>query len=210
MIRSILALTPVIPVLTIEALEDAVPLAHALVSGGLPVVEVTLRTPVALAAIAAIRMAVPAAVVGAGTLRTAADFDRASDAGAQFGVTPGLTASLVRAARSAPFPLLPGILTPSELMAALEWQFDTFKFFPAQPAGGVELLRALHGPFPDAKFCPTGGMTELNAAQYLALPNVICVGGSWMVPRDALHARDWQAIEASARAAATLGSTTAG
>jgi 2-dehydro-3-deoxyphosphogluconate aldolase / (4S)-4-hydroxy-2-oxoglutarate aldolase len=207
--RSILALAPVIPVLTIERLEHAVPLAQALCAGGLCVLEVTLRTPPALAAIEAMRKAVPDAVVGVGTLAKPQDFADAARAGAQFGVSPGLTAELANAARQAPFPLLPGIMTPSELIAGLGWGFNTFKLFPAQQAGGIGMLKALGAPFPEVLFCPTGGITRATAPEFLALPNVACVGGSWIAPADKVRAGDWAAIEALARDAASLARATA-
>ena len=203
-IRDILALAPVIPVLTIEKLEHAVPLARALSTGGLRVLEVTLRTSVALPAIEAMRAAVPDAVVGVGTLAKPDDFVQAGKAGAQFGVSPGLTAELARAAQSASFPLLPGIMTPSELIAGLGWGFNTFKLFPAQQAGGIGMLKALGAPFPDVVFCPTGGITRQTAPDFLALPNVACVGGSWVAPSDRLRSGDWDAVEALARDAASL------
>jgi 2-dehydro-3-deoxyphosphogluconate aldolase/(4S)-4-hydroxy-2-oxoglutarate aldolase len=203
-IRSILSLAPVIPVLTIEKIEHAVPLARALSAGGLRVLEVTLRTSIALQAIEAMRTAVPDAVVGVGTLTNPADFIQASDAGAQFGVSPGLTETLANAAQRVSFPLLPGIMTPSELIAGLNWGFNTFKLFPAQQAGGVNMLKALGGPFPHVVFCPTGGITRATAPEYLALPNVACIGGSWVAPSDRIHAGDWHAIEMLARDASTL------
>jgi 2-dehydro-3-deoxyphosphogluconate aldolase/(4S)-4-hydroxy-2-oxoglutarate aldolase len=203
-IRSILALAPVIPVITIEQEEHAVPLARALCAGGLRVLEVTLRTGVALAAIEAMRKAVPEAIVGVGTLTKPKDFTDAANAGAQFGVSPGLTETLANAAQGAGFPLLPGIMTPSELIAGLGWGFTTFKLFPAQQAGGIGMLKAMHGPFPDVVFCPTGGITRTTAPDFLALPNVACVGGSWVVPNDKINAGDWQTIENLARDAAAL------
>jgi 2-dehydro-3-deoxyphosphogluconate aldolase/(4S)-4-hydroxy-2-oxoglutarate aldolase len=203
-LRSILALAPVIPVLTIEHVDHAVPLARALCAGGLRVLEVTLRTPAGLRAIEAMRNAVPDAVVGVGTLTRAQDFVDAGNAGARFGVSPGLTAELANAARSAKFPLLPGVMTPSELIAGLGWGFDTFKLFPAQQAGGVSMLKAFSGPFPDVVFCPTGGITRAAAPEYLALRNVVCVGGSWVAPADAIRTGDWKAIEELARDAAGL------
>jgi 2-dehydro-3-deoxyphosphogluconate aldolase/(4S)-4-hydroxy-2-oxoglutarate aldolase len=203
-LRSILARAPVIPVLTIERLEDAAPLARALSAGGLSVLEVTLRTPVALQAIEAMRKAVPEAIVGVGTLTSADDFARAGDAGAQFGVSPGLTQSLADAARTASFPLLPGIMTPTDLIAGMHWGFDTFKLFPAQQAGGIGMLKALGAPFPEIRFCPTGGITRASAPEYLALPNVVCVGGSWVAPADKVRAQDWTAIEQLARDASGL------
>lgn len=202
--RSILALAPVIPILTIERIEDAVPLAQALCAGGLRVLEVTLRTPHALKAIEAMRKAVPDAVVGVGTLARPQDFVDAARAGAQFGVSPGLTAELAGAAKQAPFALLPGIMTPSELIAGLGWGFNTFKLFPAQQAGGIGMLKALGAPFPDVVFCPTGGISRATAPDFLALPNVACVGGSWVAPADKVRAGDWRAIEELARDAASL------
>lgn len=201
---SILRRAPVIPVLTIARLEHALPLGRALVQGGLPVLEVTLRSECALAAIEALRRQLPEATVGAGTLLKPEDFMAAATAGAQFGVTPGLTAPLVEAAARAPFPLLPGVMTPSELMAARAAGFGACKLFPAQQAGGVAMLRALAGPFPDHLFCPTGGVTPDNAMQYLSLPNVPCVGGSWLAPAAAIEAQDFDGIERLARAAAAL------
>jgi 2-dehydro-3-deoxyphosphogluconate aldolase/(4S)-4-hydroxy-2-oxoglutarate aldolase len=203
-IRAILARAPVIPVLTIEKVEHAVPLGRALVAGGLPVLEVTLRTSACLPAIEVMRKALPQAVVGIGTLTRIEDLEAATRAGAQFGVSPGLTAALAEAAPKAPFPLLPGIMTPTELMAGLGWGYDTFKLFPAQQAGGVNMLKAFAGPFPDVVFCPTGGVTRATAPDYLALSNVVCVGGSWVAPADRIRAGDWKAIEDLARDAASL------
>jgi 2-dehydro-3-deoxyphosphogluconate aldolase / (4S)-4-hydroxy-2-oxoglutarate aldolase len=203
-IRAILARAPIIPVLTIEKVEHAVPLGQALAAGGLPVLEVTLRTPACLPSIEAMRKALPQAVVGIGTLTRVEDLRAAARAGAQFGVSPGLTAALAEAARQAPFPLLPGIMTPTELMAGLGWGYDTFKLFPAQQAGGVNMLKAFAGPFPDVVFCPTGGITRATAPDYLALSNVACVGGSWVAPADRIRAGDWNAIEELARDAASL------
>jgi len=203
-IREIVGLAPVIPVLTITELEHAVPLARALSAGGLRVLEITLRTPVALAAIDAMRKAVPDAVIGVGTLTRAVDFAAADRAGAQFGVTPGLTPELAAASRGARFPLLPGVMTPTELIAARAAGFSVLKLFPAEQAGGVAMLRALGAPFPDVLFCPTGGITRASAPDYLELPNVACVGGSWIAPRAMLAAGDWAGIEALARDAAGL------
>ncbi|MBL8268134.1 bifunctional 4-hydroxy-2-oxoglutarate aldolase/2-dehydro-3-deoxy-phosphogluconate aldolase [Steroidobacter sp.] len=203
-IRSILALAPVIPVLTIEHLDHAVPLARALSNGGLRVLEVTLRTPAALPAIEAMRKAVPEAVVGVGTLARPGDFVTAGNAGAQFGVSPGLTAEMAAAARAASFPMLPGIMTPTELLAGLGWGYDTFKLFPAQQAGGIAMLKALGAPFPEVVFCPTGGISRATAPDFLALPNVACVGGSWVAPTDRVRDGDWAGIEQLARDAASL------
>lgn len=203
-IRSILALAPVIPVLTIEHIDHAVPLARALCAGGLRVLEVTLRTSAALPAIEAMRKSVPDAVVGVGTLARPGDFATASNAGAQFGVSPGLTAEMAAAARAASFPMLPGIMTPTELLAGLGWGYDTFKLFPAQQAGGIGMLKALGAPFPEVVFCPTGGITRATAPEFLALSNVACVGGSWVAPTDKIRAGDWAAIEQLAKDAASL------
>jgi 2-dehydro-3-deoxyphosphogluconate aldolase/(4S)-4-hydroxy-2-oxoglutarate aldolase len=203
-IRDIVALVPVIPVLTVTELEHAVPLARALSAGGLRVLEITLRTPVALAAIEAMRKAVPEAIIGVGTLTRAVDFAAADRVGAQFGVSPGLTPELASAARGARFPLLPGVMTPTELIAARAAGFTVLKFFPAQQAGGLGMLKALGAPFPDVQFCPTGGITRATAPDYLALPNVVCVGGSWVAPPAMLEAGDWSGIEALARDASAL------
>ncbi len=195
---------PVIPVIVLQRDADAVPLARALVAGGVRVLELTLRTPAALAGITAINRAVPEAVVGAGTLRSAADARAARDAGAAFGVSPGYTAALGAACREAGLPLLPGVATAGEVMAALDDGLDFLKFFPATAAGGVALLKALAGPFPDVAFCPTGGITPDNAPQFLALPNVRVCGGSWLTPADAVDSGDWGRITALAREAAAL------
>ena len=203
-IRDFMTVSPVIPVLTIQQLEHAVPLAEALVRGGLRVLEVTLRTACALDAIRAMRAAVPDAIVGCGTLTQARDFSDCAAAGAQFGVSPGLTAELIAAATKSALPLLPGIMTPSELIAARAAGFDACKLFPAQQAGGVGMLKALSGPFPDQVFCPTGGVLRANVQEYLDLPNVLCVGGSWITPAAAMATSDWAAIESLARAAAAL------
>ena len=204
-IREIMALAPVIPVLTIESLEHAAPLARALVAGGLRVLEVTLRTEAALEAIRAMRKAAPEAIVGAGTLTRPEDFARAAAVGAQFGVTPGLTPELIAAARQESFPLLPGIMSPTELIAARLAGFDALKFFPVEPAGGVSMLSAFAGPFGDVLFCPTGGITRESAPRYLQLANVACVGGSWVTPAAAMRNGNWSHIEELARDAATLG-----
>ena len=203
-IREILGMAPVIPVLTVTELEYAVPLARALAAGGLRVLEITLCTPVALAAIEAMRKAVPEAIIGAGMLTRAVDFAAAGRVGAQFGVSPGLTPDLAAASRGARFPLLPGVMTPTELVTARAAGFNVLKLFPAQQAGGVAMLQALGAPFPDVLFCPTGGITRAAAADYLALPNVVCVGGSWVAPKAMLEAGDWSGIEALARDAASL------
>jgi 2-dehydro-3-deoxyphosphogluconate aldolase/(4S)-4-hydroxy-2-oxoglutarate aldolase len=203
-IRDVLTLAPVIPVLTVEKLEHAAPLAQALYAGGLKVLEITLRTEVALDVIAAMRAAVPGAVVGAGTLLRPQDFKRVESAGAQFAVTPGITAPLAEAAGTVGFPLLPGIISPSEILQALHFGYDTLKFFPAQPAGGIPMLQAFAGPFANVAFCPTGGIARDTAPAFLKLHNVLCVGGSWVAPGALVARGDWAGIEALARDAAGL------
>jgi 2-dehydro-3-deoxyphosphogluconate aldolase/(4S)-4-hydroxy-2-oxoglutarate aldolase len=195
---------PVIPVIVIDRLEDAVPLARALVAGGVRVLEVTLRTPVALRAIEAIAAQVEGAIVGVGTLARPQDFSDAISAGAVFGVSPGLTTALVEAAHASRLPLLPGVMTPSDVIAARAAGFTELKLFPAQQAGGIGMLKALGGPFPDVTFCPTGGVSLASAPDFLALANVACVGGSWLTPREAVAAGDWDAITALAREASKL------
>jgi 2-dehydro-3-deoxyphosphogluconate aldolase/(4S)-4-hydroxy-2-oxoglutarate aldolase len=190
---------PVIPVIVIQRLEDAVPLAQALVDGGVKVLEVTLRTPVALRAMEAIARAVPEAIVGAGTIRSVADAQAARDAGCRFGVSPGYTSEVGHYCRNVTLPLLPGVATASEVMQANADGYHFLKFFPATAAGGIPLLKALHGPFPDVAFCPTGGITPETAPQFLALPNVKVCGGSWLTPADAVQAGDWARIAALAR-----------
>ena len=186
----------VIPVLTIERLEHAVPLARALVAGGVRVLEVTLRTAVAVEAAKAIIADVPDAIVGIGTILNADDLARAKALGAQFGISPGATPDLLKAAAADNLPFAPGIATASELMAALAAGFDLVKFFPAEQSGGIKALRALAGPFPNAKFCPTGGIGEANAASWLAEPNVLCVGGSWLCPAADIRSGNWAGITA--------------
>jgi 2-dehydro-3-deoxyphosphogluconate aldolase / (4S)-4-hydroxy-2-oxoglutarate aldolase len=203
-IREIVGMAPVIPVLTLSDLAHAAPLARALVDGGLRVLEITLRTPVAIGCIDAIRKAVPDAIIGVGTLTRAVDFAAADRAGAQFGVTPGLTPELAAAARGARFPLLPGVMTPTDVIAARLLGFNVLKFFPAHQSGGAAMVCALGAPFPDVLFCPTGGITRASAPDYLALPNVVSVGGSWVAPRALIDAGDWPGIEALARDAAAL------
>ena len=193
----------VIPVIAIDDPEHAVPLAQALVAGGIRVLEVTLRTQHGLAAIRAMA-GVPGAIVGVGTLTQPEEFAAARDAGAVFGVSPGLTAALIDAGRKSGLPLLPGVMTPSEVMAAREAGFRQLKLFPAVPAGGVGMLNAIGGPLPDVTFCPTGGISIDTAPQFLALKNVACVGGSWLTPKDAIKAGNWAHITELARAAAAL------
>lgn len=199
-----LGLGPVVAVVVVERLADAVPMAKALVAGGVLAIEVTLRTPVALDAMRAIAAEVEGAQVGAGTVITPADLAAAERAGARFAVSPGATATLVAAAAECALPWLPGVATASEAMAALERGHRHLKLFPAEAAGGTALLRGLHGPLPGLRFCPTGGITPASAGNYLALPNVACVGGSWLTPADRMAAGDWSRIEALAREASAL------
>ncbi|MBL0421033.1 bifunctional 4-hydroxy-2-oxoglutarate aldolase/2-dehydro-3-deoxy-phosphogluconate aldolase [Ramlibacter sp. AW1] len=195
---------PVIPVIVLEDVEHAVPLARALVAGGIRMLEVTLRTPVALACMERIALEVPEAVTGAGTVRSAADAEAARRAGARFAVSPGYTSAVGRACRDLGLPLLPGVATGSEIMAAAEDGYTELKFFPAMQAGGLAMLKAWAGPFTDVRFCPTGGVTPLNAREFLALPNVVCVGGSWLCPVESVRSGDWSRITQLARDAATL------
>ena len=194
---------PVIPVIVIQRLEDAVPLAEALVAGGVKVLEVTLRTPVALQAMEAMAK-VPGAIVGAGTLRTPADVRAAKSAGCQFGVSPGFTDALASACNAEDLPLLPGVSTASEVMQANAAGFSFLKLFPATAVGGVNLLKALGGPFPDVAFCPTGGISLQTAPDFLKLANVKVCGGSWLTPQDAIDAKDWAHITKLAAEAAAL------
>ena len=203
-VRAVLKLAPVIPVFTPDNVDDAVQVAQALFRGGLPVIEVTLRTAVAMDAIRAMAEAVPDAVVGAGTVLNAAQMQQVKANGGRFAVSPGATDALYAAARDADLPFLPGVATSSELMRGLEQGLDTFKFFPAVQAGGAAMLAAWNGPFGDVRFCPTGGIGAHSASQFLHLPNVLCVGGSWLTSRALLQARDWAGIEQLAREAAVL------
>jgi len=200
----ILALSPVMPVIALERVADAVPLARALVKGGIRLLEVTLRTPVALECVRAIAAEVPEAVVGVGTITTPADLDASVRAGAVFGVSPGASASLLKAAAAGPLPFVPGVMTPSDVINAAEAGFNTLKLFPAAQAGGLEMLKAMGGPFPHVRFCPTGGVTLQSAPALLALKNVVCVGGSWLTPKALIDSGDWAAIETLARDAAAL------
>lgn len=199
--RAVLASGPVVPVLVIRELAHAVPLARALVEGGIRVLEITLRTPLAPDAIRAIRREVPAALVGAGTVTCCEELETVCAAGAVFAFSPGLTPEFLDAANRGPIPLIPGAATVSELMAGLARGYDHFKFFPAEAAGGVPMLKAVAGPFPGVLFCPTGGITQANYREYLALGNVACVGGSWIVPQAAVEQGDWPRITALAREA---------
>lgn len=194
---------PVLPVLVVDRIEDAQPLAEALLAGGIRVVEVTLRTPVALDVIRVMKD-IPGLTVGAGTVVKPQQIHRVADAGADFAVSPGLASDIMLAASEWSLPLLPGIATPTDAMHALNFDLRCCKFFPAEAAGGVNMLKALSGPFPDFTFCPTGGINLANAPAYLALPQVLCVGGSWLVPADLLAARDWAGITALARKAIQL------
>jgi 2-dehydro-3-deoxyphosphogluconate aldolase/(4S)-4-hydroxy-2-oxoglutarate aldolase len=200
-LTEILTTAPVLPVVTIDDARQAVALAQALVAGGVRAIEITLRTEAALEAVQAIAAEVPEAIPGVGTVTKPAEFEAAREAGAKFAISPGATPRLLAAARDQPLPYLPAIATASELMAALEAGFSICKFFPAAEAGGVAALKALGGPFPAARFCPTGGIGPANAAAYLALPSVLCVGGSWIAPREAIAAGDFARIEGLAREA---------
>jgi len=204
-LSTLLAGATVVPVLMIDSVATALPLARALVAGGITVLEITLRTPAALEAIRAIAGEVEGAVVGAGTVLTSAQYQAAERAGARFVVSPGATPALLEAAAASGAPFLPGAATASEVMRLLEHGYRCLKFFPAEPAGGIAYLQALAAPLPGARFCPTGGIDAERAPGYLALPNVLCVGGSWLAPRDAVAAGDWPGITGLARAAAALG-----
>jgi 2-dehydro-3-deoxyphosphogluconate aldolase/(4S)-4-hydroxy-2-oxoglutarate aldolase len=199
-LEQIMRAGPVIPVLKVDDVNIAIPLAEALVAGGLPVLEVTLRTENALEVIAAMSE-VKGAIVGVGTVTSANQFALAKQAGSQFAVTPGLSPALIEAAPHAGMPVLPGVMTPSELVSAVEAGFELLKFFPAEVAGGVAMLKSLAGPFADIGFCPTGGIIPSNMVDYLAQPNVLCVGGSWLAPVDSLKQGDWVAVKNLAQAA---------
>ncbi len=203
-IIELMRLGPVIPVIVIDNADDAVPLARALVKGGVRVLEVTLRTPAALAAIARIAAEVDDAIVGVGAIARASDCTAAVKAGARFGVSPGITPELIASARISKLPLLPGVMTPSDVIAAGSAGYHALKLFPARQAGGVAMLKALAGPFPDTVFCPTGGITMETAPEFLALPNVACVGGSWLTPKAAIERGDWDTITRLARDASAL------
>ncbi len=192
---------PVIPVMVIRKPAHALPLARALVAGGLRVLEITLRTPVAMEAIRAISRGVPGAIVGAGTVTGGAELREVADAGAVFAISPGLTAGLLEAANQGPIALIPGIATVSELMTGMALGYRHFKFFPAEAAGGVKMLQAMAGPFPQITFCPTGGITAANYRTYLGLENVACIGGSWVAPPEAIEKEDWARITALSREA---------
>lgn len=204
MTRSVLDLTPVVPVVVLDDLDAAVPVARALADGGVPVVELTLRTPVALDAIRRIADEVPDVVVGAGTVVEPRQAEQAADAGARFLVSPGSTPSLLDAMADTGLPFLPGVATVSEMLALLERDVTEMKLFPAEAVGGRALLKAVASPVPAARFCPTGGITPTTAPAYLALPNVACVGGSWLTPADAVAGHDWASVTALAAAATRL------
>jgi 2-dehydro-3-deoxyphosphogluconate aldolase / (4S)-4-hydroxy-2-oxoglutarate aldolase len=201
---SILKSAPVIPIVTVTEVAQAVPLARALMRGGVRAVEITLRTAAAIDAIRAVASEVPEIMLGVGTVLNGRDLESAVRAGAKFALSPGITPALLAAAKDGPVPFLPGVATPSEVALALEYGFDCLKFFPAEAFGGVNALKAFAGPFPSARFCPTGGVSFENAPRYLALPNVVGIGGSWLTPPAAVAAGDWTAIEKLASAAANL------
>ncbi|MGZ8095342.1 MAG: bifunctional 4-hydroxy-2-oxoglutarate aldolase/2-dehydro-3-deoxy-phosphogluconate aldolase [Methylosarcina sp.] len=192
--KEILNAGPVMPVMVIQNLDDAVPLAQALVAGGIKVLEITLRTPVALDAIRLIRQEVKDALVGAGTIANPGQLKAVEEAGAVFAISPGITPSLLAAADSGSIALIPGVATLSELMLGMEYGLDHFKFFPAEAAGGIPMLKAIAGPFPQITFCPTGGISPENYQAYLQLGNVVCVGGSWLAPQDAVKSKNWTKV----------------
>ncbi|WP_213994866.1 bifunctional 4-hydroxy-2-oxoglutarate aldolase/2-dehydro-3-deoxy-phosphogluconate aldolase [Arsukibacterium sp.] len=194
----------VVPVIVIKDLADAVPMARALLAGGIRVLEITLRTPVALDAIKLLAQQVPEAIVGAGTVTTASQLEQVIAAGAKFAISPGLTRELLQAGKDSVIPLIPGIASISELMEGTGLGYTHFKFFPAEAAGGVKTLKSIHGPFSDIRFCPTGGINEKNYLEYLALPNVSCVGGSWIVPDQAVSDKDWPKITELTRTAVAV------
>ena len=203
-IRDIVGTVRVIPELVVTDIAHALPLARALCAGGLRVLEISLRSPVAIACLETVRKGLPEAIVGAGSLTRAVDFAAADRAGAQFGATPGLTADLAAASRGARYPLMPGVMTPTEVISARNAGFMVLKLFPAEQAGGIGLLQSLGVVFPDVVFCASGGMTRAAAKDYLSLPNVACVAGSWLVPQGMIETEDWPGIEALARDAASL------
>lgn len=206
--KAVLTAGPVMPVMVIQSLEDAVPLAQALVTGGIRVLEITLRTPIALEAIKLISQNVKDAIVGAGTITTPAQLQAAEQAGAVFAISPGLTPALLSAAVAGNIALIPGIATLSELMLGMEYGLDCFKFFPAEAAGGIPMLKSIAGPIPNATFCPTGGISPDNYNAYLQLSNVACVGGSWLAPADAVKAKNWAKVtELAQQAIANVGKT---
>ncbi|KID57082.1 ketohydroxyglutarate aldolase [Pseudoalteromonas luteoviolacea CPMOR-1] len=203
-IQEILSAAPVVPVIVIEELEDAIPLARALYNGGLRALEVTLRTPVAAEAVKQIKEALPEAYVGTGTVVDKASFEASVNAGADFMVSPGVSSELLELAKSTDIPFLPGAATPSEAMELASHGFKFLKFFPAEAAGGAPMLKSIGGPLPQVTFCPTGGISLESAPKYLALNNVICVGGTWMLDKSLIANKDWQAIEALAKQASEV------
>ncbi|WP_086981205.1 bifunctional 4-hydroxy-2-oxoglutarate aldolase/2-dehydro-3-deoxy-phosphogluconate aldolase [Vibrio aphrogenes] len=196
--------SPVVPVMVINELDDAVPMAKALASGGINIFEITLRTPAALAAITAIRAALPDALVGAGTVINTQQYDDAVAAGAQFIISPGYSEVLLKHAKESSVALIPGVATPSEIVTALEHGYDHLKFFPAEANGGAPALKSISGPLPQVKFCPTGGISPKNIADYRAIKSVATVGGSWMLPNDVLESKDWAKVEQLAKEAVNL------
>lgn len=202
--REILSAGAVVPVMAIDDLSTAVDLAHALVAGGIPTLEITLRTPVGLDAIRLIKKEVPNAIVGAGTVTNPEQLCAVADAGAVFAISPGLHESLAKASHDVGIPLIPGVATPGEVQLALEHGIDTLKLFPAEVVGGKAMLKALYGPYAHVRFCPTGGITLQSAPDYLALPNVLCVGGTWLTPKNVVAKRDWDTVTRLAKEAAAL------
>lgn len=203
-LNEIIDATSVMPVMVVERAEDAVPLAQALVDGGIRVLEITLRTAAGLDAVRAIRAAIPDAIVGVGTIATPAQLQASIEAGAQFGVSPGSTATLLKAVAASGLPFFPGVATMSEVMQALELGFSVQKFFPAVAAGGIKMLDSFRGPFPQIQFCPTGGINPQNAVEFFKLPNVVCIGGSWLTPKELVQAGNWAEITRLAREASAL------
>lgn len=200
----VLSLSPVVPVVTIDDVEQAVPLASALLAGGIRTIEITLRTEAALDAIRAVAQHAPELTVGAGTVLNENDLAAAIEAGARYALSPGATRSLMKAARKAPIPFIPGVATSSEIMRGLDLGYTCFKFFPAEQMGGIAAIKSLAGPFPSVRFCATGSISAAKAHEYLALPNVLCVGGSWIAPTDKIKAGDWANVEAAAKQAVAL------
>jgi 2-dehydro-3-deoxyphosphogluconate aldolase / (4S)-4-hydroxy-2-oxoglutarate aldolase len=197
--EQVMTATAVVPVIVVDSVEEAVQLGKALVAGGVPVLEVTLRTAVALEAITALRKEVPEAIVGAGTVCSREQYVKAIEAGSQFIISPGMTADLLTVGKEYPVPYLPAVATISDILLGMEYGYDHFKFFPAEVNGGIKALQAFGGPLPDIRFCPTGGISEKNFRDYLALPNVLCVGGSWIVPKELVKAQKWDEITALAK-----------
>jgi 2-dehydro-3-deoxyphosphogluconate aldolase / (4S)-4-hydroxy-2-oxoglutarate aldolase len=202
--EQVMTATAVVPVIVVDSVDEAVQLGKALVAGGVPVLEVTLRTDAALEAITALRKEVPEAIVGAGTVCSREQYIKAIEAGSQFVISPGMTADLLAVGKEYPVPYLPAVATISDILLGIEYGYDHFKFFPAEVNGGIKALQAFGGPLPDIRFCPTGGIGEKNFRDYLALPNVLCVGGSWIVPKDLVKAQKWDEITALAKSVSTI------